>query len=321
MTKPKLYLHVGQATHFLRWERPHFARHFELVEQPSTAALLLAFGPDVLASATELPCRKRIALLFPGFGFNPYHDRTYRAAAREQLQSSYDLLLINPGALEAAYGDLPFARLCPFSIDDSLVGFRRYRKRLRSLLHVSAKTPQKDRTRSLAVMSESRLAHEIFPSERPSLMEELQERFLARLQRSRLAFLRPVPSGYAYHTTVIKKYHAHDGFVHCAGDIAHPAYLDGKYTACLMEAGATGAILFWHDTFSLGNDLECVFSLPLDPKDAGAKIRSIARDLDVEKHSRMTRNEILDRFAAVRSVATRAHLIMDVLDTPENQHV
>lgn len=313
MARRQLYLLVGQATHFLRWERQHFAQHFELVDAPSEQANLLAFGPDVLEAGTRLPCRKRIALLFPGFGFNPYHDLAYRQVARQQLTTFYDLLLINPGALQVVYGDLPMTRLSPFSIDDKLVGFRGYRSSLRSLLHVSARYPQKDRLRSLAVMATSGMRHQIFPSEFPSPIEHLQQRVVHRVRQTRLhRFIKATSPGYVDHRTVVAKYHAHDGFVHCAAEFKHPRYLDGKYTACLMEAGATGAILFWHDTFGLGNDLECVFPLSLDPVAAGAELRDIAANLDVERHSRRTREEILDRFAASRSVALRARLIEEL---------
>jgi hypothetical protein len=34
MARPKLYIHVVGATHFLRWEVPEFTKYFELVDRP-----------------------------------------------------------------------------------------------------------------------------------------------------------------------------------------------------------------------------------------------------------------------------------------------
>jgi hypothetical protein len=112
---------------------------------------------------------------------------------------------------------------------------------------------------------------------------------------------------------VIKKYQQYDGFVHVARDIKHPQLIDGKYTASLIEAGVTGAILFWHDTLQLGNSLETVFSLPLNEKSAAAEIMSIRNSLDVRKHSQRTREEMLDTFNVQKSVRIRAERILEKL--------
>jgi hypothetical protein len=94
-----------------------------------------------------------------------------------------------------------------------------------------------------------------------------------------------------------------DGFVHVAAEV--PPFVDGKYTATLLEAGLTGAILFWHDTLSLGNDFETVFNLPVEPNTAAAKILEIRSGIHVETHSRLTREEILDRCSPDKVVRMR----------------
>src|SRR5690348_16606037 len=112
----KLHLVVGQASHFVAWERAVLSRHFDLISQPSTEAVLLAFGPDVLDAAANLPALRRVAMLFPGFGCNPYHDLEYRHGVLRTIQDRYDLLFINPGPLEVAYRECQKLVVCEFSV-------------------------------------------------------------------------------------------------------------------------------------------------------------------------------------------------------------
>jgi hypothetical protein len=102
-----------------------------------------------------------------------------------------------------------------------------------------------------------------------------------------------LPPGYANHNKLIKRYHQYDGFVHIAKH--NPPATDAKYTATLLEAGATGALLFWHDTLGLGNDFETVFSLPLDVDEAAKEILNIRNNINIEGHSKRTAEEIRDR--------------------------
>jgi hypothetical protein len=120
---------------------------------------------------------------------------------------------------------------------------------------------------------------------------------------------------YMNHAMVVKKYQEYDGFVHVAAPFFDKTYVDGKYTACLLEAGATGAILFWHDTLGLGNDLETVFELPVEPEAAAREVLRIRQNLDVEKHSRLTQQEIRDRFAPEPSVGQRCARMLEVLES------
>jgi hypothetical protein len=122
-----------------------------------------------------------------------------------------------------------------------------------------------------------------------------------------------MPKGYVSHSRVIRKYQQYDGFVHVAAEKPSPVYIDGKYTAALLEAGLTGAILFWHDTLGLGNDLETVFNLPLEPEEAARELRHIRENLDVERHSRLTREEILEKYSPARSISYRAARIKELL--------
>lgn len=108
------------------------------------------------------------------------------------------------------------------------------------------------------------------------------------------------------HEAMFDKYLAHDGFVHVARDIGHPLYLDGKYTATLIEAGISGAVVFWHDTFGLGNTLETVYSVPLDPVAAAAAIREVSAEIDIKAHSRATHVELLAASDPRTSVEARA---------------
>lgn len=309
-----LYIHVGNATHFLRWELPEFAKHFTLVTEPSPDAILLSFGPDVLEEAATLPALCRFAVLFPGFSFNPVRDLVLRARQVEVITESFAGVFINPGPLEIAYAGVPSVSLYPFSVDTELVSFRRYRTTLDSLLHVSSPSPQKDWSRSESIMKKTGLPFEVFPPrDLEVLTRHVEDLHRANVERARRGIaLEPIlPVGYFSHAHTVEKYHAYDGFVHVAKDVRHPQLIDGKYTASLMEAGITGAILFWHDTWGLGNNLETVFDLPENTWDAAERLLEIRASLDVETHSRRTREEMLDTFSPQRSVRVRVDRIND----------
>lgn len=325
--KPRLHLLVDRAVHFARWEIPHFRRYFTLVSEPKDDAILFAFGPDVFEKGASTPACGRIALLFPWDGYSAYHDLKRRKEILEAIKENYDLVFVNPGPLHEALKSSAKVTVCPFSIDTGLATCREYRTSLNSLLHVSADAPQKDWRRSEAIMALTRLPYEVFPprngrptfkaqnpideggSKRPWYRKVNRIGYWLRIYARRWAGrnwfkiakftnrlgIAPVlpPVGYARHKAVIRKYQSYDGFVHVAAET--PPMVDGKYTAALLEAGATGAILFWHDTLRLGNDFETVFDLPLEPDEAARQILEIRRNLDVPRHSRLTREEILDR--------------------------
>jgi hypothetical protein len=314
--RPKLKISCYGAQHFLNWELRYFKKHFEVVQESGNDVVLLVFGPDILKRSSQIPALRRVAMLFPGWWCNPYHNEEYRRDILDTIDASYDLAFVNPGPLEEAYKMSKKVVTCSFTIDTALVRCKRLRRSIDSLLHISADSPQKDWKRSAEIMQLTNLAHEVFPPRgKPT---PFSDRAKIRLDRYgyRLGFptlFGVTPGGYVSHRKVLRKYQQYDGFVHVAAEFPHPEYLDGKYTAALLEAGATGAILFWHDTFGLGNDLETVFDLPLDPNEAAQEILQIRRSLDVEKHSRSTREEILDKFDPERSVEFRAKKIKELL--------
>ena len=311
----RLYLHVGKAQHFLRWERAEFARHFDLVDAPSPDAALLSFGPDVFEEAATLPARGRFAVLFPGFSFNPVRDMALRDRQRSLITHAFDQVFINPGPLEIAYAGLDNVSFYPFSVDTSLVGFRRHRTGLDSLLHVSHDNPQKDWHRSASVMTKTGLPFEVFPPRDPVVLTRHVRALERRNAVRRLVGRRSrgvLPIGYFDHARTIREYHRFDGFVHVARDVRHPEFIDGKYTAALIEAGVSGAILFWHDTWGLGNGLETVFELPLDTAAAAQRILEVREGVDIEAHSRRTREEMLDTFSPTTSVGARVRVIQAI---------
>lgn len=312
-SKPKLYLHISRATHFFEWERPEFKKYFKLVDQPKKDVPLLSFGPDVIEQASKLPATKRFAVMFPGFGHNPLHNLENRKLHRRLIKESFEKVFINYGPLEIAYKGLDNVCIYPFSVDVEKVGFKHYRDKIESLLHVSNDGPQKDWRRSEAIMRKTGLKNEVYPPRKPSFyrkeifLNNTGKIFRKALRLSKKNYL---PYGYVSHEKIIKKYHKFDGFVHIADEIKHPKVLDGKYTASLIEAGVTGAILFWHDTFGLGNNLETIFNLPVDVDKAAKEITQIRKSIDVNKHSRLTREEIVDTFNKTVSVKARVEIIL-----------
>lgn len=240
-----------------------------------------------------------------------------RRTMHEIINNYYDVLFINPGPLELAYGDLEKTKISPFSISPRFSKYKKYRKSVHSLLHLSSDSPQKDWQRSEEVMKKTGLPYEIYPPRGKPIPKDF--RATLRQQYNRAANqvgtkkLDVMPHGYAFHNQVIKKYLEHDGFVHIARNIEDGVYIDGKYTASLIEAGATGAILFWHDTFSLGNGLDTVFNIPLDIDQAAQRIQDISSSLNVLEHSKKTREEMLSVFSASKSVEQRAEIILALL--------
>ena len=314
--KPELYVRVGKAAHFARWEMPEFAKHFTIVDTPSDDTALLSFGPDVFEAAATLPASKRFAVVLPGFSFNPVRDLELRARQLRAIEDHFTHVFINPGPLEIAYRGQEKVMVYPASVDMGKATVRRYRTRLDSLLHVSQDNPQKDWRRSESVMHKTGLRYEVFPPRNQKFLESRVRGIDFRnglKRRVGIRTLERLPVGYVSHEETIAKYQEYDGFVHVARDVRHPEFIDGMYTATFIEAGATGAILFWHDTWSLGTPLETVFQLPAETARAAEMILDVRSSVDVAKHSRLTREEMLEAFNPARSVAVRAERMLDLL--------
>lgn len=313
--KPKLHIFVGGATHFLKWELDEFKKYFTLVDAPADDTILLAFGPDVLIEAVTLPARKRCIVLFPGFGHNPVHSEQTKKLHREYVPK-YDVVFINNGPLQIAYKGLPNISYYPFSVNEAMFSRVKYRKHLNSLIHISNDGPQKDWERSERIMKLTGLHYEIFPPRDPKYYDKVEKTNIRKNKARKLLQIPQksyLPKGYVSHETIIKKYYKYDGFVHVAAEIPHEGVLDGKYTATFIEAGMSGALLFWHDTFELGNDLETVFDLPLDERKAAQMILDIGGSVDIYEHSKRTREEMLETFNTKRSVRIRAEKILELL--------
>lgn len=313
LKKPKLYIYVGEATHFLRWELPEFAKYFELVSAPDNDTLLLVFGPDVLESALQLPALRRYAVLFPGFGYNPLYNDDIRDNQKE-LIAKYDLVFINPGPLEIAYKGLNNIVFYPFSIDARKIKYSKPKNKIKSIIHISSDYPQKDSKRSEEIMKKTGLKWEVYPSRNQT--NNRAKKILIKILKSaynvtKLSTFKLPPNGYVRHSDVIKKYRKSDAFIHVARDIKDPIYIDGKYTATLIEAGLSGCIVFWHDTLNLGNTLDTVFELPLDTNKAASQIKRIVKSINISEHSLKTHLEMLEKFNPQISVKIRADAILN----------
>ena len=308
MSKPKLFIHVDSASHFLSWELPYFARYFDLANSPGNDTIVFAFGPDVFESAILLPAKMRVALLFPGFGLNPYHNLVHKYGMRHIIEKHYDLVFANPGPTAAAFEDCIKLRLCSFSVNTDLIKFQKSRTGLNALIHISNRHFQKDWTRSRDIMRMTGLRYEVFPHPVRFRLNWARQRLLRRLFNRKMYH---VP-GYIAHSVLARKYQQNDGFVHVAAE--KPPVVDGKYTATLLEAGLTGCLLFWHDTLGMGNDFETVFDLPLDPRKAADEILQIRKSVNVPIHSRRTAEEIYEYVNPDRVMKTRFEAIKEFLN-------
>ncbi|HEY8558970.1 MAG TPA: hypothetical protein VIL74_01105 [Pyrinomonadaceae bacterium] len=319
--KTKLKIFVSKAPlYFLKWELPYFEKEFKLVDEPGEDTVSLAFGPDVLEECASSPALKRAAFLFPFYNYNPYHDLSYREKVLALIENFYDAVFVNPGPINQALSTCGKLFSHPFSVDvDKIRKMKRVRKTVGSLIHVSADSPQKDWERSQKVMQLTGLPYEIFPPRRqPDQKVTFKERVLWRYNKYIVKALKPAEAlrktlGYADHLTTIKKYVEYDGFVHIAAKKPDKLHLDGKYTAALLEAGVTGAIIFWHDTFGLGNDFETIFALSKEPQTAAREILEIKDRIVAEKHSARTSEEISERCHPQKIVRFRRRVIESIL--------
>lgn len=321
MPKIKLKLLFNhKAAYFINWELPHFRENFELVDSPSKDVVLFAYGPEAFMEAVNYPARKRVGILFPGFDYNPFHNLETRRKTLELIENQYDAVLVNPGPVHDALKTSDKIYSHAFSIDiDKLRKFRRLRRNVKSLVHVSADSPQKDWERSERVMKLTGLRYEVYPprtteSTSVTLSDRLRWRYnkyiVSRISPTR-AFRHTL--GYVDHESTIRRYIEHDGFVHIAAEKPLPNHLDGKYTAALLEAAVTGSIVFWHDTFGTGNDFETIYSLPKEPEQAASEILEIIRNIDVEKVSAETSQEVSERCDPRKIVAYRKEVIESIL--------
>lgn len=320
--KIKLKIFVKDAAHyFLKWELPYFNEEFELVDKPAKDVVILAFGPDILEDCINVPALKKVAILFPGFDFNPYHNIPIREKTLEIIDKYYDAVFVNPGPVATALKSSDKIIKHPFSVDvDKLLKFKKIRKSINSLVHVSADSPQKDWERSQKIMELTGLPNEVYPSRKGLGHNKvtIKDRIKWRYNKYIVQYISPKKAfrttrGYVDHLSTIKKYIQYDGFVHIAQEKPLPFQLDGKYTAALFEAGVTGSIIFWHDTFSEGNDFETIFSLSKEPETAAQQILEIRNEIDVEKHSILTSEEISDRCHPRKIVQYRKRIIESIL--------
>ena len=313
---PDLYIHVGQATHFLEWECEEFSKHFNVVQEPSATTILLAFGPDVLEDSVDLPALKRCIVLFPGFGYNPLHDLDLRKKQREMIKKHYDMVFINPGPLEIAYKGLDNVKHYPFSVNEKMFKKAKARKRSNKIIHISNDSPQKDWQRSERIMKKMDMTYEVFPPRNQVFFEKRQKNNELKNKIRSMAGLKKkkyMPYGYVEHAEIIKKYYSSDVFIHIAQEIEDKLYLDGKYTASLIEAGMSGCIIFWHDTYGLGNTLNTVFNVSANEDMAAKEIQEILRSIDIKEHSKATRSEMMRIHNVGDSVKIRSELIKQLL--------
>lgn len=316
--KPKLHIVVKNAAHFLRHERPIYERFFECVDEPGPDVMVHGYATDALFGLHQLPARSRSAYILPGWGFSsPLFDLDLRARMASYVEQHLDVALINRGPLSMAFAGCPKFEITGFSIDLGMARHQHERRSLHSLIHVSADYPEKDWRRSEAVMKGTGLAWEVFPPRTPGgasrglrPITKLKRKLNHLANRAGINARFDVPrTRYVESSQVLKKLAAYDGFVHVAAPV--PPGADGMYVSTLLEAGLTGALLFWHDTHGHGGFLETVFELPVEPDRAAEQIRDIAATVDVAAHSRSTYEEIRDTFDPAKVVADRCRLILE----------
>ncbi|MEI2833229.1 MAG: hypothetical protein V9G25_00295 [Acidimicrobiia bacterium] len=59
--------------------------------------------------------------------------------------------------------------------------------------------------------------------------------------------------------------------------------------------------------------LETVFDLSVEPEKAAKEILEISKNIDIKKHSKLTREEMIDTFNVQNSIGIRAKSIIEKL--------
>lgn len=320
-SKPKLFLVVGRAKHFLAWERPEYERYFELVDAPGPDVLVHGYSTDTFFGLHELPARSRSAYVRPGWTpTHPFYDLELRQQMSDYAAAHLDVAFVNPGPLWAAFRDDPTFALTTYTIDLAHASWFRPRTELRSLLHLSADWPTKDWRRNAAIMAATGLDHLVYPPRdgRGAYGEvgtaiRVRRKVNGWARKLRVPLQLEVPNKrYVEQEKVLPLLASHDGFVHVAAPM--PPRAESQYVATLLEAGLTGALLFWYDTQGCGGYLETVFEVDLDPEVAAAQILDIAASTDIAAHSRRTHEEIRAVFDPRPAIRDRCEKMLEAAE-------
>jgi len=287
MIDRRLIIAQREGFHF-SWMNSAFRDYYREVVVISDAAYPAREDDVLLVNAflgdfRHLKCCQKFGILYPGFGFHPY-KRPEQFQEMKVLFSEYDAIFCNDGPVWEAVkrdGTCRHFHLVPFCANSHDFKKTRKRDKFRRIIQVAARYEYKGR-------HVSKQAMEMMPYEWELIPEEDGE-------------------WYVPYESLPALYQGADGFIH-PNMIGSPpgCYIDGKYSASTCEAGLSGCIIFWHDAMNLGNDMETVFEISLDPKEISEKVQDVVSSIDLDRHSDKTAEEFREKHGI--EVVVAAHM-------------
>lgn len=266
--------------HFNKWEKHLFKKYFRevvyhsLEDDPRCEVIKkddVLFVYAMITLYNHVKSANKFGIFYPGFGFNPFKIRD-KALKSSYLFDVYDAIFMNEGPVWETFKHLPNAFLVGASCDPNIFKKTRKRDTFKKIIQVAGKIgPFKGRHISTEVFKSLPYDSALVPADdNPVMYIPFEE----------------LPSIYQNADGCL--------FPNMIGP--PPEYqIDAKYNQSNVEAGMSGCIIFWHDCMELGNSMETVFEIPLDPPGIIQKIQEVVGSIDLEKHSILTAQEFYEK--------------------------
>ena len=284
---------IGQIENFhFSWMNGEFGKYFKEVVVTSNPWFPARKDDVLLANAAlgsfqRMECRLKFGIMLPGFGFHPFKNPEQFEALKPTF-ARYDAVFCDEAPVwEAARRDGTCRNFHKVPICANSRDFRKTRKRseFRRVLQVASHGSEKGRDVARKAMALMPYEWEQVPAEGREYFSVPQSEMPGVFQRA-------------------------DGFLH-PGRVGDPPgyWTDAKYTVSLIEAGMSGCVVFWHDAMGVGNSMETVFEVSLDPAEIAERVKEVAGSIDLDAHSERTSRE----FTAKHSIENTVKAKMEVM--------
>lgn len=215
-------------------------------------------------------CFAKFGMMFPGFALRPFTN----LKQREELEKGfkyYTAIFCNDGPVWESYKNIPNMYKVPYGLASNL--FKKTRKR--------------DTFKRIILVANNR-----YPEPSYKGRHIAEEAMKLMPYDWELIPKHDHPYGYIPFLELPDIYQNADGFLSPQMIGAPPdCEVDCTYNGATLEAGMSGCIVFWHDCMKLGNRLETVFEISLDPIEIAARIQDVVKNINLDEHSSKTAEE------------------------------
>lgn len=268
--------------HFSQWDIPEFEKYFSNVIihcRDADPEYTLIKKDDILYvygvgfyPTPKIDCFAKFGVLFPGFALRPLTNLIQRAEIAKEIRA-YTAVFVNEGPMWESYRGTSNVYKVPHGVASNLFKKTRVRNKFKRIIQVANNkytSPYKGRHISEAAMKLMPYKWELIPEN-------------------------DHPYGYIPFNDLIAVYQNADGFL--SPQMVGPppeCETDCNYNGTTLEAGLSGCVVFWHDAMGLGNKLETVFEISLNPVEIAKRIQDIVNNINLEKHSLLTAEEFYE---------------------------